>query len=148
MDSPILILYQHIWKNLSENKGLIPLRGGDNDLDLLGDNEFPLDLGLLDLDLGDLSPGDLDLFLGDQYLGDLDLDLSLGDLDLNTLGGLTSLLGDLDFDLKGSDFDLDLTNLSLDLLLDQDLLGDKLCVNDLDLDRPLPRPLIRGLLDL
>lgn len=130
------------------------LRGGDNDLDLLGDLEPSLENGVLDRDLGDRSPGDLERFLGDQYLGDLDLglgdlDLSLesGDLDL-ILGGLTSLLGDLDFDLGGNDLDLDL-NLSLDLLLDQDLFGgDKLRDHDLDLERPLPLPLIRGLLDL
>lgn len=116
------------------------LRGGEYDLDLLGDLEPALERGVLDLDLGDLSPGDLDRFLGDQYLGDLDLGLGdldlglgdndlglgdldqrLGDLDLN-LGNLTSLLGDLDFDLGGKDLDLDLS-LSLDLLLDHDFLG-------------------------
>ena len=73
----------------------------------------------------DFCNGDFDL-PGDLFLGDLDLNLGdrdflIGDLPPDL--GRTSLRGDLDFDDLVIRPPGDL-NLSLDLLLDHDLLGD------------------------
>lgn len=147
--------------------------GDIEDLDLgLLDPPYPgdLDLFLGDLDrnlgdmerlYGDLPLGDLALTsrLGERPPGDLDLIRPPGDLDLiRPLGDLDLIRPPGDLDLIRPPGDLDLIRppgdliLSLDLLLDQDLLGDfdqlLLLVHDLDLERPLPTPLGPGLLDL